>query len=508
MKFNLKTISLSILILLVLLTIATYLYFRHEINQSLGGNTQQVDSSLISPITGPIAITNVNVLSIDAKSMRPNQTVMIEAGKIVSISQNSEISNNYHVVNGKNKYLIPGLVDSHVHLKKSKNDLLLYVANGITQVAEMTGMEHHFDYIEEISKGSIGPGIFVASPKITSQKGWYPTVRSIFEKRHQNYLSPSEGRDAVKKYKSMGYQAIKLSSDLSPDIYYAVNDEAQKQKIPVIGHLPVGLQLKDLYQSGQSQLSHIDSITHNLMNEFGGITEQNHQQFLSHIKSSANLIASKFKEQNIFLASTVWLHKTRQLQAYELQSFFKTIPLEYQNPGWLESSAISKGCLPGGNAYEYASTDSAKTKQYVSTYLKTYNEAIKIITQSLIVHGVPITAGTDSLGACGMIAGFSLHKELQALNQIGLSNSQVLKSATSIPSEWMGTNAGLIKKGYQADLVLLNKNPLVDISNTQTIESVIVNGKYLDRKQLNNILAAVKKANNMSRNKKIDQYLL
>ena len=101
----------------------------------------------------------------------------------------------------------------------------------------MTGMEHHFDIAHKIQNGALGPNVYIASPKVTSQKSFNAKLRSTFEKRHQSFLSPEAGRQAVRDFQERGYQAIKLSSDLAADIYYAINDEATKLGIKVIGHL-------------------------------------------------------------------------------------------------------------------------------------------------------------------------------------------------------------------------------------------------------------------------------
>ena len=106
-----------------------------------------------------------------------------------------------------------------------------------------------------------------------------------------------------------------------------------------------------------------------------------------------------------------------------------------------------------------------------------------------------------------MIAGFALHAEFQRLKEIGLTEAQILHSATAAPAQWMRSNAGIIENGYRADLVLLEQNPLEDIRNTKSINAVITNGKYLNRTQLDHILKAVKDANNRSRKVNIDEYL-
>ncbi len=486
--------------------IAVVLFFRYEVDHILGGNTEVVDASQFKTLSGPLAITNTSILSTDSESMQVNQTVLIKDKKIESIGRDISIPDNYHVIDGTGQYLIPGLVDSHVHIKKSKNDLLLFVANGITHIGEMTGMKEHFQWSEEIKGGSLGPDIYIASPKITSLKGMRPTFRSWFEKRHQNYTTPLDGREAVRKYNSLGYDAIKISSDLSAEIYFAITDEAKKIGIPVIGHLPVGLGMEDLYKSGQSQLAHITSITQSIMYDFGGISSKNYKDFLDYLERNSDSIAIKLKEKNIVISSTVWLHGTIHKQGYNLPDFLKTINLEYMNPGWVEGSIVSRGWLPGNNSYEDPSNIDPESKRLSEVYWQNYVEAEHIMTRALLHNGVTITAGTDANGACGVIPGFSLHDELESLSEVGLSNAQILHTATLAPAKWMGSNAGKIEVGYKADLVLLKKNPLENIKNTRTINAVITNGKLLDRAVLDKILQSIKEANNKSRKINIDAF--
>lgn len=384
---------------------------------------------------------------------------------------------------------------------------MLYLANGVTQIAEMTGMPHHFKYRTEIENGILGPGIFLASPKVSSQKGIYPTLRSNFEKRHQNYLTEDEGREAVRKYKSMGFQAIKISSDLDRKIYLAINDEAKKLCIPVIGHLPVRLGMEDLYTSGQSQLAHISSITQAETNEYGGYSSENYLGFLEHIKQKADDIAKKLKERDIVISSTRWLYSVKPTIDRDRTNFLKTIPLRHQNPGWVEGSMFARGWLPGNRGTKNSFSSDPDRQRENELYWVTQNKAIDIVTQALVRHGVTVMAGTDAFGAYGVIAGFSIHSELEALEASGLSNSQVLYSATVAPAKWMGLNTGKIEAGYRADLVLLNKNPFDNISHTRSISGVMVKGHYLDKSQIDSILNSVKEANDKSRKISVDEFL-
>ena len=281
-----------------------------EINKTLGGHVDVVDTAQFSYKYGKLAIKDITMLSEDGTSMLPNQTILIKNTKIDAIGDAISIPNDYEIIDGNGKYVIPGLIDSHVHVKRSKNDLLLYLANGITYIGEMTGMKEHFKYAEDIEEGTfLGPRMYIASPKVSSQKGMQATFRSWFERRHQNFTSEKAIRKAVRNYKAKGYKAIKLSSDLyEKELYLALIDEAKKENIPVIGHLPVYIYMEDLYTSGQSQLSHIGSITQAEMNEYGGVDHTNADTFLAYFDKKVDSIAIKLKQHDITLSSTLWIH--------------------------------------------------------------------------------------------------------------------------------------------------------------------------------------------------------
>lgn len=509
-RSSIKKILTSILLVVVIaLTVISYKMI-YEINKPLGKHIEVVDTSQFKSISGKFAIKNINVLSENSEVMIPHQSVLIKGNTIESIGDSIHIPKDYFVVDGTNKYLIPGLIDSHVHIKKSKNDLLLYLANGITYVGEMTGMKEHFTYAKEIEKGSfLGPRMYIASPKVSSEKTFMTTLRSWFESRQQNFTSEKAIRKAVSDYKAKGYQAIKLSSGLyERDFYFALIDEAKKENIPVIGHLPPYIYMEDLYTSGQSQLSHIASITQSEINEYGGLNYKNAEAFVKYFTAKADSIAIKLKENNITISSTLWIYENMDKQDFDLKNFLKTIELEYMNPGWVEPSKFSGGWLPGtGNSYNIPDNNDSISMARSKIHWDAQTKVVQEMTKALSRHKVTILAGTDANGANGCVPGFSLHDELESLNAVGLSTSQVLHSATLASAEWMKINTGKIKVGYDADLVILNENPLENIQNTKAINTVIANGKLFNRETLDRMLHEVKEANNRGRNISIDEYL-
>ena len=128
---------------ITLIIIGSYglLRIKKETRQLSGENTPVVDPSGFETISGKIAIIKVNVLSPNSEKMMPNQTVLINENIIESVTDENQIPNDYRIINAEGKYLIPGLVDTHIHPYKSKNDLLLFIANGITHVAMMSSWE-------------------------------------------------------------------------------------------------------------------------------------------------------------------------------------------------------------------------------------------------------------------------------------------------------------------------------------------------------------------------------
>jgi hypothetical protein len=225
------------------------------------------------------------------------------------------------------------------------------------------------------------------------------------------------------------------------------------------------------------------------------------------LKENCDAIAIRIRESNIVVASTIWLMESLPKQKFDLDNFIKTIALEYTNPGQVEGSRMAKGWLPGNNFYENLDIKNNPAENEKSQlFWKTYVEAIHIMTKALADNNVTIIAGTDANTTC-TVPGFSLHDELQSLHNSGMTNAQVLYSATVAPAKWMQTNSGKIEIGYNADLVLLENNPLENINKTRPINAVIRDGKLLNKQQLDAILLSIKEANNRSRNLSIDKFI-
>ena len=492
-------------IILFALLIGAFIWADNELNKVLGKSTNVINiSSIVKPSTITI-IKNVNVLSEDCSYFIKNQDVTIKDGMIIQLGENKILDSTATVIDGKDKFLIPGLIDSHVHLKESKNDLFLYLINGVTYVREMAGSPVILEWRKAIQKTGLGPRMFIASPPIFSESGltgyYYSWTRHSI-----NYSTKNDAENAISKISEQGYDAVKMYGFVNPDMFKATIESAKKHNIPVIGHIPL-VNLDTFYHSGQVEVAHIEELTVKTIDDFGKSISKNPEEYLKFLKVNSMHIAKKMKENNISVTSTVWLCESFPGQRFDLKSKLKETALKYVNPKIIEGTMLYKlGWLPGTNGYEYDGKEDQSAKKLSQTFWNTYVQAIHIMTRALVDNKVVIMAGTDS-NVATVVPGFSLHNELESLSKAGMTNAKVLYSATVAPSTWMNSNTGKIKTGYRSDLVLLTKNPLEDIKNTKTIEYVFFNKYKINKSQIETILKAIEDANNENRSIKIKEYL-
>ncbi len=517
-KINWKKIIKYFVITFVIVTFIASVHMNRVGKLMYGGLTKRVDYEQFNPKEGSFAIKNVNILSPDGDRIIPNQTILIEKGLIAAIDSTLSLSSETTIIDGTGKYLIPGLIDAHVHLFQSPNDLLLYLANGITEIRELIGEPSHLDWRQQIENGRIGPKMFVASPRL----GSFGTMEGLFMSTTQGFMNIKNASEAKKKVKSLydeGYDGIKIYSYLNKESYLAITETANSLGMPVFGHIPFDVDFEDIWQNGQSGIAHFEELMNALQREFGNYKGSDIQQkfssfkgregeFLEFVEQRSEALANNLIKNDITVTSTLWLTESFVRQKFELEQILEEVELEYENPGiseWVSYIPGGLGWLPEVNRYRLPENWTADQKDRSKKYWETYGEACKLLAHNLSKKDVKIMAGTDA-NLPPAVPGFSLHDELGSLQQAGMTTSQVLRSATSIPAAWLKSNSGKILPGYSANLVLLEKNPLDNITNTKTINTVITRGQVFNRDLLDKILAAVKEANDSSRKINIDAF--
>ncbi|MEM6803174.1 MAG: amidohydrolase family protein [Bacteroidota bacterium] len=507
MKF--KKILAYILIFLLLATVLIAYLAKQNTIKIYGGKTELADYTAFELEQESFCIDHVNLLSEDGESFLPAQKICVEKGQIVSLDTSFQAPGDWKRIDGRGKFLIPGLIDSHIHLFKSQNDLLLYLANGITEIREMIGEEDHLKWREEIKAGRPGPDMFIASPRLGSfglLEGWFMEV----SQGYNNIRNAEEAREYINRYSELGYDAVKIYSYLNKEAYEAVNKFAVEKGLKVVGHIPFDLELTDIWNGEQTEIAHVEELMNAFRREFGYYeTQEEADNFLDYVVKRSKEVAPKLKENKISVTTTIWLTQSFVRQKFEINQILTEVALEYENPGiseWDERIPGGLGWLPHINRYKMEEGLTEEEKAGQKLWWDTYGYACQVILKNLHEEGVSIIAGTDA-NLPPTVPGFSLHDELIAMRDAGMSNAAVLQSATAVAAQWMESKTGLIAKGYKANLLLLDKNPLEDIAHTQSIQTVFTNGRIYDRQKLDKMLQSVKSANDRSRTQDIDQFL-
>ncbi|WP_423926709.1 amidohydrolase family protein [Dokdonella sp.] len=491
---------IRITLAVVVLSLLSLLFIDRELSKMYGGHARVAEINLPERDVERYAIVNVNVLSPSADHFTRDQTVVIDGGEIESVGMKDELADGIETIDGGGMFLVPGYIDSHVHTWESENDLLLYVANGVTQIREMNGSEESLRWKHEIVDGRIGPDMFVVAPQMATFdliEGWF-----VGWTQHKTIVrTDSQVEQAVRAFKAKGYDAVKASSFLSRESYSALSRETVEQSIPLVGHIPLDADLEAVWQSNQSEVAHVEELMKALRDEFGRFSSETAEEFLDFVRSRSDDVADHLLDKGISVTSTLALIDSLHRQKSDLQGVLDEAQIQYANPGIAGGSVITShgiGWLPDVNIYRFPADWDEVRRQKSLIYWKAYSKAQHIVFSALLEKGVPILAGSDA-NTPVTVPGFSLHEEMEALNEEGMTTAQALASATSVPAAWLKTNTGEIRPGFKANLVLLAGNPLENIDATDSIEMVIKDGRVFSRSDLDGMLSAVKSANDASR---------
>lgn len=415
------------------------------------------------------AITNVTVIPMTLENrIHDNVTVVVKDRKIVSL--NGAIPPNAERIDGQGKWLIPGLIDMHVHSNADINFLeraptagasffmdtqhvmTTFVASGVTTIFDLSSRAEHFGQRNEIAKGAvIGPRMALAA-LIDGGEGDGRRVNTDYD-----------ARQAVRSAKAEGYSFIKLYSNLSIDAYRAAIDEAHLHGMKVVGHIPIAFR----GSTDKAFIPHFGMVAH---------TEEFSKQTNSYTDADARRFARLAKDNNTWVTPTLTTMVWIASQLRSLEDIRLSDRLKYVHP-LIKSKWLS--------ANNYHNRTSPEFIEYVDDLLVFQNKLIRAFKEA----GVPIVAGTDA-GTSGVVTGFSLHDELGLMVAAGMTEKEVLVAATRLPAEWLGIDAevGTVEVGKFADLILLEKNPLERIGNTQEIAGVFFNGRWLNRSKIDAML--------------------
>jgi len=429
------------------------------------------------------AFVGVNVIPMDRKRILQNQTVVVRDGVIAEIDDapRVKVPKDAVRVDGAGKYLMPGLVDMHTHMLSddefpdslAEDELRVMVANGVTTIRFMIGTPEQLVLRARAAKNEIiAPTIFSASPHLTGREQGNDFVVN----------TPDEARDAVRKSKAAGYDFIKVTTFIKPEVYEAAVDEAAKIGIRVVGHADSRFVGVERAWKAKQQIEHLDGYMELLLKDdapIKGSVSDLYIYTLDNWKSMDYIDESKIADvarktvaSNPYVDPTQHFMKNtfgraRSEASIRAQPDFRFYPariqdryIDFQNRNRLNQIPIETR---------------ARWVGYRDKLIKAIYDA-----------GGKIMAGSDTPEFLWLY-GFSEHRELQALKDAGLPNYAVLAAETRNAHEYLGTisRSGTVEKGKIADLILLNANPLENIAATDNRAGVMLRGKWFTQAEMN-----------------------
>jgi hypothetical protein len=449
-----------------------------------------------------LAITHVTVIDATGTPPQPDMAVVISGSRITAISpsQSAAIPRGARVLDATGKFLIPGLVDAHLHLTGAGEPsgsreffLPLLLANGITTVRDMGGyLESLIPLRHEIQQGKrLGPQIFFAGPYLDgSPPSFQPSLV---------VTNAAQASEDVAMLVQRGVEFIKVQSILSRDAYFAIAAAARREHITFVGHVPDRVTAAEASDAGQKSVEHLTCVLRACSSEEPRLMRE---QFRPGPKNET--------PQGSRAREAAWQREL--LQTYSSENAANLVATFLRNRTWQTPTLI----LLRNDAYPTPQSDpsadpnlkfvpramAAKWKQVLQVQNKftspggfalreqLFAQSMRFVGRMQTAH-VAILAGTDS-AAPYVIPGFALHQELALLVQAGLTPMQALQAATKNPADFLGKleTQGTIEAGKTADLLLLDANPLEDIHNTEKIRALILRGKLLDRSTLDQLLTA------------------
>jgi hypothetical protein len=408
-----------------------------------------------------VAFQNVNVIPMDSERVLEDQTVIVRDGVIELIGDSAQVQvpNEAFIVDGQGKYLIPGLVDMHVHVI-NENELLLFAAHGVTSVRNMWGGMNGTDHLgwrAQIEAGEMfGPTIYTSGPVMEGPPKTMPLM--------DVYADPESAIKAVSQQIDQGYDFIKVYDYIDLPTYDAIVEKAQARGVMVIGHTPKKVGLDRVLSSGQVTIEHLSGFIDNDAGEYI-IPESDLPKY-----------ATMTAEAGTYICPTI--------AVYQMYVPNKELHLLEGRP---EMALISPGMK---FLWQYFSRPGAMGNvTFQGDYPARINEMFLNTTRIMHDHDVKFILGTDSDNPY-LVPGASLLDELDYLIEAGFSPYEALETGTHNAAEAMGKldEFGTIEPGKRADLILLDSNPLENVTATRERSGVMLRGRWLPESELQSYL--------------------
>lgn len=420
---------------------------------------------------------------------------MVKGNKIHAIDSTGKSTyGNYDLhIDGKNKYLIPGLWDMHTHSTQHSPWLHhpLYISNGVTAIRDMSGQMGKKDSywagtLDRLEWNRKLESNVQITPRYALQSSYQINGSNSVPGSFPDFFKMEQVEDVDKllaHYSEEGTDFIKVYSEIPAHTYKLLAGKAEEYGMHVAGHKPLQLSLENALYSGQRSFEHGRIFMFECYPGSADLRESD-DPYVTYKQAKPEIAANfDFEHASALMdimaeRKSYWTPTFQTLKSSVLadDTSFLDDPLLIHIPKMQKLLWWNPDI---GSASKY---NNSKEGRLVNQKLY---ELAKVNVGMAHERGVPILAGTDITDSY-TFAGFSLHNELKELKSCGLTNLEVLRSATIVPAEYcdLEEELGSVEIGKLADLVILEENPLTDISNTQTILGVFLNGNFLNKEVL------------------------
>ncbi len=428
-----------------------------------------------APAKDTVAFVDVNVVPMDSERLLAHQTVVVKGERIVALGpvDTTPVPAGAARVEGRGRYLMPGLADMHLHLVPGTGQpedpagqvLALLLANGVTTARALGGPKDTALVVRDrVARGEVlGPRLRVAAPSMHGK----------------SVQGPEQARQRVREYKAAGYDGLKTHGFLGRETYDAMMAEARAQGLPVSGHVTPDVGLFHALESGQ-QIEHLDGYLNELLPENDAARAEVGQVELGEPLERMDparipALAEATKKAGVWSSPTLALFET--VTSPEGVEALRARPeLRYAKQASVEAWT------------QMVSKDPQMT-QVPAERKRRFAELRRQVARGLYTAGAKLMVGSDS-PQLFMVAGFAVHREMEALAEAGIAPYGVLEAATRNAAEYLGEAGtwGTVAEGRRADLLLLEANPLQDVKHTRDIAGVMVRGQWLPRSELDELL--------------------
>jgi len=451
-------------------------------------------------LKGNFVVRGVSVVDVKSGSVLEDQNVLVVAGKIKALTSGSlfEGAGSVHEIEGSGKFLVPGLWDMHTHSLNISPQYThpLMLANGITGVREMWGCMsepdsfiackgklEQWDRSRQEGKSLSPRHIITSSFQVNGGSEVPESIPDFFKVRDQH-----EAEKLVEFYRGAGIDSIKTYSDLSMESYQLLASETRKQNMMLAGHRPVRVPLTALLEAGHRSVEHPRLFLFECYRGAAGYRDGDDPLGAYNTEFRASLVDQHDRDRCIDLmakmsdSETWW---TPTLQVLRMSAFASDAQF-VEDPRLKYIPYVIRQGMWKGDIKRSATLAFDPSGRNVD--MEMYELALQNVRQAYLA-GVNLLAGTDA-GDTYVFPGFSIHDELSELVRAGLAPAEALRIATIDAAVFSGRQKefGSVEAGKVADMILLNANPLLDITHTQEIEALFFSGQYLDRAALNELL--------------------